>query len=150
MTIDDIHDHRDPILPGEDEREALAALQAFLESDGGNSLALVGSDGEQVALPASATRALRRSVAMLATERAVSQRPVALTLSPRRVAEFLDLSIGEVLGRVSQGDVPTIDEDGECRIRLSDVLRLRRELSNQRRQALDEMLQISQELGIYE
>jgi hypothetical protein len=150
MTTDDIHDYRDPILPGDDEGQALAALQAFLESDGGNGLALVGSDGEQVPLPDSVAQILRHSTALLSTQRAVSLVPMGLKVGPEQASRILQLPLATVFDLIASGELASCIEDEMCWIVLEDVLGHLQTLRHERSTALDELARLSQELGHYE
>lgn len=150
MTTDDIHDHRDPILPGDDEREALATLQAFLESDGGNGLALVGSDGEQAPLPASVARYLRRGVRVLATQRAISTWPMALEIDAGTAARMLRIPLSAFYDMLDNGEM-CWTQDGNLRhVRLSDVIEKEHALRRRRVEALDELVRLSEEMGLYD
>jgi excisionase family DNA binding protein len=142
---------RGPIAASEDERAALAELARLLASaDEGAGLALAGPGGEQVALPASAARALRRAVDELARGRSVSVVEMPRELTTQQAAELLHVSRPFLVERLlDKGEIPYVMVGTHRRIALEDVLAYQQRRTAERKRHLKRLVELSEEYGLY-
>lgn len=148
-----------PIAAAENERVALHALDELLlgaanrssGSNGSSSAAprLVGASGEVVELPPSVLHILRQVVRQMARGKAVSVVPVGQELTTQEAAEILNVSRPYLVRLLEQGDIPFTRTGTHRRVRLDDLLAYKRERDAERRRALAELTQMSQEMGLY-
>lgn len=142
---------RGPIAASEDERAALVELARMLASaDAGAELALAGAGGEQVALPVSAARALRRAVEELARGRSVSVVEMPRELTTQQAAELLHVSRPFLVEQLlEKGEIPFVMVGTHRRIALEDVLTYQRRRKAERKRHLERLVELSEEYGLY-
>jgi hypothetical protein len=70
-------------------------------------------------------------------------------LTVAQAAEFLDERIKDVQGLIDNGRIPTIEGTSPARVRLDDAIAFRDAEAKERRTALEELVQLGQEMGGY-
>jgi len=139
---------RGPIAASEDELAELAWLLAAGASGAG--LALVGLGGEQVALPASAARAPRRAVEVLAHGRSVSVVEMPCELTIQQAAELLNVSRPFLVEQLlDKGEIPFVMVGAHRRIALENVLAHKQRRTAERKHHLKRLVELSEEYGLY-
>ena len=111
---------------------------------------LVGPDGKRVSVPAHMQRALRQIAVASAAGRRVTVVPNEVDLTTQQSAELLNVSRQYVVRLVDEGKLPAAKTGTHRRLRLADVLAYKSVRDAERREALNEIVRISQEAGLYE
>ena len=111
---------------------------------------LVGTDGSTVDLPPSIRDLLHRAVQLLAQGQAVSVVPVEQELTTQQAADLLNVSRPYFIKVLEQGNIPHTKTGTHRRVRAADVLLYRARRDAQRTEALAQLAQLSQEIGLYD
>jgi excisionase family DNA binding protein len=135
------------IFKPEQDREKIKLLEAMLAKAHPK---LVGMDGEEITLPDSLYELIRYVIHMMAEGQALSIVPYHYYLSTQEAANLLNVSRPYLYSILDKGDLPYHMVGTHRRIRFEDLMEYKQKRDNQRRQALDKLTSISQELGFYE
>jgi excisionase family DNA binding protein len=138
---------REPIVAGEEERQFLSAMTCLL-NDGPEVRLLTG--GKEVVLPESARRALLRAVEVLAGGSAVALVPLHREMTTQEAADVLNVSRPYLIQMLDRGEMPYTRIGTHRRIRFEDVVAYKRRRDAERRKHLDTLVDISEDLGLYE
>ena len=111
---------------------------------------LVGPDGEEHALPAEVFEVLREVVSAMAEGKAVTIAPIHQQLTTQEVADFLRIRRPALIELLDAGEIPYQHVGRHRRVRLIDALEYQRTRSERRREALDELVLVSESAGMYE
>jgi excisionase family DNA binding protein len=71
-------------------------------------------------------------------------------LTTQQAADFLNVSRPYFIRLLEQGAIPHTKTGSHRRVRLDDVLAYKRQRDAERRRALDDLVALSQEMGLYE
>lgn len=136
------------IAPDPSEERALRDLNERLDEIGarGGTAKLVGSDGEEIAMPSSALDGLRRIVTAMSRGLTVTVVPHGRELTTRQAAELLHVSRPFLVRKLLGTEIPYEMVGSHRRVRLDDVLRHRELRAAARRRLLDEMSAAAQEV----
>lgn len=145
----DVLDH-DPIAASEDERTALAAIEHLMDRVSPGHLVVAGADGENVALPASLYRILRRVVHHMVQGHIVTVVPMNRELRLADAAGILNVAEGYLHDLLDRGEIPVIHEGARRRIRFEDLMEYKKRRDAERRNQLRDLTQLSEELGLYD
>ncbi|HEX5504305.1 MAG TPA: helix-turn-helix domain-containing protein [Thermomicrobiales bacterium] len=157
---------REPATTPEQEQAAIGALDRLLEeprADGAVAVEapstttrgcapgfrLVAPDGRQVDVPRSVVSLLHEMVHHLAHERAVSIVPLHKELTTQQAADLLNVSRPHLVSLLERGELPYTRPGKHRRVRFSDVMAYKRRREQVEKEALDELAQLSQDLGLY-
>lgn len=140
--------HNTPVTADEHEREQLNAIERLMQGE--QAPKLVGTSGEQVELPAPALALLRELVHQLAREQAVAVVATGKELTTQQAADILNVSRPFLVKLLEQGKIPFALVGAHRRILVSDLLAYKQRRDAARREALDELARISQEMGMYD
>jgi excisionase family DNA binding protein len=140
-----------PVLPPNDpaERLELDELAALLSRAPANA-ALVTPDGTLVHLPAAVYEVLSQVITAMRAGRAITLAPVAQRLTTQEAADLLGISRPTLVKLLEDGKVPFEKPGRHRRIRLDDLLTYRDQRRQERREALDELVRQTEELGLYD
>jgi excisionase family DNA binding protein len=111
---------------------------------------VIGPNGEEIVLPAQVFEALRDIVQLMAQGRAVTIAPVHQRLTTQEAADLLGISRPTLVKLLESGEIAFEQPGRHRRVRLVDVLEYRDRRSAQRRDALDRMVEIADESGMYD
>ena len=111
---------------------------------------LVGPDGEEHVLPAEVFEVLREVVSAMVEGKAVTVAPIHQQLTTQEVAEFLRIRRPALIELLDAGEIPYEHVGRHRRVRLIDALEYRDARSERRREALDELVSVSESAGMYE
>lgn len=111
---------------------------------------LVGPNGEQVALPPELFVVLRDVVGAMAHGHAVTIMPVHKRLTTQEAADLLDISRPTFVKLLESGEIPYEQPGRHRRVLLTDIIEYRQRRSSRRQKALDRMVEIANESGLYE
>ena len=138
------------VLPPNDP-EAMLDLSRFLDGLD-ESAALVGPDGETVALPLEVFRVLVEVAHVMREGKAITVAPIDQLMTTQEAADFLGISRPTLVKVLSEGEIP-FERPGagrHRRLRLRDVLDYQRRRRTERRSTLDQMTSEAVEAGLYE
>ncbi len=135
------------VLPPEESLDSLLALLTGAEAP---STTLTGPSGEHLVLPPDVFEALRAVVTAMAQGQAVTIAPVHQRLTTQEAADLLGISRPTFVKLLEDGEMPYEQPGRHRRVLLSDVLAYRKRRSVQSRDALDRMVEIADESGMYE
>lgn len=108
---------------------------------------LVGPDGESIVLPASAFEALKAVVTGMAQGMAMTLVPSGRELTTQEAADLLRISRPSVIRLLEDGTIPFHKVGTHRRIDVENVLAYRAKRNEQRRVALRELTELSEEIG---
>lgn len=111
--------------------------------------ALVGPSGEQITLPEPLYRLLERLVEVLARGDAVTIVPVGRELTTQQAADILNMSRQYLVRLLDEGRIPHRKTGKHRRLRIEDVLAFKAERDRDRREQLDAIAAMTQDLGEY-
>ncbi len=110
---------------------------------------LTAPDGRGVELPLSVVRLLHDLVHHLAHDRAVSIVPLHKELTTQQAADLLNVSRPHLISLLERGELPYTRPGKHRRIKFSDVMEYKHRRDQSEKEALDELAQLSQDLGLY-
>lgn len=144
---------REPVAAAEHERPVIAEAAALfdrLDADRlGRRPRLVGPTGTAIELPESVFRLLRQVVHHLARGDSIALVPRHKELTTQQAADLLNVSRPHLVQMLERGEIPFAKTGSHRRVRLGDVLAYGRTRDADRREALDRLTRMSQELGLY-
>jgi excisionase family DNA binding protein len=108
---------------------------------------LAGDDA--LVVPRAATVMFAQILALLASGRGVQIIPDAVELTTQQAADFLNVSRPYLIGLLEADEIPYRMVGTHRRVRFEDLREYRRRDDLKRRQAADELTQLSEELGLY-
>ena len=135
------------VLPPE---QSLGELYDLLTSPNSESATLLHPDGRHILLPHEIFDALSKVVRAMTEGQAVVIAPVNQRLTTQEGADLLGISRPTFARLLETGEIPYERPRRHRRIRLVDVLDYRSSRSTQRGAALDRMVEIAEEGGMYE
>ncbi len=144
----------EPVLPSEAEAlmagETSRILVAHIQHDAEMRLRLLGDDteGETIALPASAVRLLLDALEHMARGHAVTLMPVQAELTTQQAAELLGVSRPFLIGLLDKGVIPYRKVGTHRRVQFEDLMAYKQRIDEKRRQSLDALTEQAQELDM--
>ncbi|MGH2485024.1 MAG: helix-turn-helix domain-containing protein, partial [Ktedonobacterales bacterium] len=143
-------ERREAIASQERDAQALRQIEALLAARHGSiELTSADANGEGVVLPETVTRILDQAVHLLARHSAVAVVSVDSELTTQEAADILNVSRPYLVRLLESGAIPFTKTGAHRRIRLDDLLRYKAVRDVERKQALDELTRLSQEMGLY-
>jgi hypothetical protein len=146
----DISTDRNPIIAGDDEEPAIEALAKMLKQCEGDCLRLVDATGEPVALPPSVLAVLRQAIGILTYQCAVGIISIGRRLTTHQAADLLVTRHAVLLALLGEGALPFREGALGTEIALSDLLEYKAREDAERRAALDELVRLTEEYGLYQ
>jgi excisionase family DNA binding protein len=140
-----------PVLPPSDPagRHELDEL-ASLFTEGSGDAAMVAPDGTLVHLPPAVYEVLAQVVVAMRAGRAITVAPLAQRLTTQESADLLGVSRPTLIKLLEDGRIPFEQPGRHRRIRLDDLLAYRDRRRKERSKALDELVQQTDALGLYD
>jgi excisionase family DNA binding protein len=108
---------------------------------------LAGDDS--FVIPRAATVMFAQILALLASGQGVQIIPDTAELTTQQAGDFLNVSRPYLIGLLEAGEIPYRMVGTHRRIRFEDLREYRRRDDLKRRQAADELTQLSEDLGLY-
>ncbi|AWE41876.1 MULTISPECIES: helix-turn-helix domain-containing protein [unclassified Actinobaculum] len=130
--------------------EPMLDLSRFLEQVT-EPVALVGSDGQTVSLPAEVYRVLSNVVDAMSRGRAIAVAPVDQVLTTQEAADFLGISRPTLVKLLESGRIPFERPAAgrHRRVRLADIVAYQQQSAQERSDTLDAMTREAVDLGLY-
>ncbi len=143
-----------PVTAPPEQHDAVAALSNLLERVGHArrrvaKCRLVGPGGESIPVPESVFFVLERVAEVLARGDAITVVPVGKELTTQQAADLLNVSRQYLVRLLNEKRIPHTKVGKHRRLRIEDVLAFNEKRDAERRSALDELTQISEEVGGY-
>lgn len=131
-----------------EERNALKALLEQIDSisRAHRTARLVGPDGETMELPASAFHALKLVIQGMARGQTMTLVPHGRELTTQEAADLLHVSRPHLVKLLDDGTIPHYKVGTHRRVHIDDALAYREARASVRRDKLDELTQLSEEL----
>jgi excisionase family DNA binding protein len=140
---------REPILAaGEEERRFIHDLERSLERQA--SARLVGPNNETTLLPEALYRVLLQAARQLAAGNGVAVLPYHQELTTQQAADLLNVSRPHLVSLLEEGHIPFHRVGTHRRVTLRDLLVFKRQRDEQRRTALQSLVDEAQEVGFYD
>lgn len=136
----------DPIAASASEKEAIEVIERLARS--GDELRFLAG-GTTVAVPDAIRTILEQAAHELVRGNRVSLVPIGRMLTTRQAAELLNVSRPFLIGLLESDQIPYEKVGTHRRVPIDEVLRFREERSRGRRQALRQLSEEADELGIY-
>ena len=105
-------------------------------------------DAATVELPVAAVRLLLEILEQMARGNAVTLMPVRAELTTQQAADLLNVSRTHFVQLLDQEKIPHRKVGTHRRVRAEDVLAYRRETERARREAIDQLTKLDEELGL--
>jgi excisionase family DNA binding protein len=147
MSVNALPEHI--VRPDPAEREEIAALREQLVRIAGLRrppvARLVGPDGTEVEIPASAFAALQAVVHDMAQGLTITLIPHDKELTTKEAADILNISRPFLIRLLDRGELPYHRVGTHRRLRVEDVLAYRGQRAEKRREKLRELTRLSEE-----
>lgn len=129
------------------EQAALTAMATLLLRT--QATKLVVANGVEITLPESVQRLIQEGVQSLAQGHAVSLMPLDQELTTNEAAELLGVSRPYLVKLLEKGAIPFSMTGSHRRVSLQHLIVYKERRDSERRQALNELTQMSEDLGLY-
>jgi len=127
------------------DQTALQQLQAMLAA--GQPPQVVGADGAAMTMPPPIVQVLQRALTILESGAQVQVVPLSELLTPADAAVLLNVPSAYIAQLIQDG---VLQPNTEGYLRRSDVIAYTREQEARTHAALDEMVRLSEEMGLYD
>ncbi|GAA2073186.1 helix-turn-helix domain-containing protein [Actinomadura alba] len=111
---------------------------------------LVGPSGEHISIPPELFEVLRAVVTAMANGQAVTVAPHNQTLTTQEAADLLGVSRPTLVRLLEDGEIPFEQPGRHRRLLLRDLLDYQDRRRHRRREALDELVELSEDADLYE
>ena len=111
---------------------------------------LVDPDGNAIEIPEPVFKMIRDIATVLARGDSLTVVPMGKQLTTQQAAGLLNVSRQYLVRLLDSGEIPFERTGSHRRLRIEDVLTYRERRALQRRAALDQLAQLTQELGGYD
>jgi excisionase family DNA binding protein len=139
----------EPVLPQEQETQSIKQLESILNLEGSQPK-LVGANGEIIPIPESVDKVLRHVVHAMALGKLVSIVIQEQELTTQQAADFLNVSRPYLIKLLKQGEIPYMMVGTHRRVHFEDLKQYKQQRDSQRRKFLQELIEMSEEAGLYE
>lgn len=144
----EIPTERDAELARDSSRE----LGKLLKENADTHVRITSVDAETVdaTLPPSALRLLMQILTEMSRGNAITLVPHHAELTTQQAADMLNVSRPFLVGLLEQGKIPFRKVGTHRRVLFEDVMTYKRRIDAERHKTLDELAELSQELGLYD
>ena len=139
----------EPITATESEQPVLRKIERILKHTGCEPR-LIGPDGEAIPLPESLSSILHEIVSQLTHGNAVCVASIHEELTTQEAADILNVSRPYLIKLLEEGTIPFVKTGTHRRIRFNDLMEYKKYRDVERKRALAELVQLRQELGLYD
>lgn len=131
----------------QDQLADLIGLIEHLEARGTPKTRLLGPDGETIELPGSAYEALKAVAGAMAQGLTITLLPHGQELTTQQAADLLHISRPSLVKLLEDGKIDFHKVGTHRRLKIEDVLHYRAERAGERRKALQELTELSEDIG---
>lgn len=141
---------RNPTAASENERTVLSQIEQLLAiSSAAEPPKIMGSDGTQIPIPESLVHVLRQTVHYLSLDRPVTVTTVSRELTTQQAADILNVSRPFLVNQLLEtGQIPFKKTGTHRRIDFDDLMEFKQRRDTERKRALRELSQLSQQIGL--
>ena len=140
---------QEALMPSAPEREQLAKIGRLLEQGSPEAPHLVVGE-ERVEVPAPLVRVMVQWLRSVERGEPVTLVPEEKLLTTQQAADLLGVSRQYFVQLLERGGLPFTKAGTHRRVRAGDLLAYKRHRDSPRRAALDRLVELSEELGLYE
>lgn len=136
-----------------DAARALRRIKDYLAAHpGGDDVTVTGelAGDETLVLPRDVVTMLAYMLAQVAEGRGVTAMPSHAELTTSQAADLLNVSRPYLIGLLEAGDIPYRLVGRHRRIRFEELMSYKQRTDVEHRQAADDLIALSEELGLYE
>ncbi|BAY49638.1 hypothetical protein SAMD00079811_72670 [Scytonema sp. HK-05] len=137
------------VVAQEKEAQTFKELERILQTEG-SKVKLLGANGEQIDIPESLHQVLHHVVQAFVKGRIISIIPENCEMTTQQAADFLNVSRPYLVKLLEQGEIPHIKVGTHRRVPFQDLMKYKEQRDSKRRQALQELIEMSEEAGLYE
>lgn len=139
-------------IPNSDEvdmaRASAAVLTKLLQDLPNDHRASIRMGGQDLIVPRQAVELLKDILAGMSAGKIINIVPMAMELTTQQAADFLNVSRPYLIGLLEQGALNHTLVGTHRRIRFDDLLAYKEKMAINSKAAMDELMKLSQELGI--
>jgi excisionase family DNA binding protein len=144
-----------PVAAPPEQRAEVTALSRLLDKVAHArrrpaAFKLVGPSGETISIPDSVFYVLERVAEVLARGDSVTIVPVGQEMTTQQAADLLNVSRQYLVRLLNEGRIPYTKTGKHRRLRIEDVLAFKEQRDRDRNAKLDELTQMSEEVGGYD
>src|SRR5262249_16941140 len=125
-------------------------LKQYLKDHGTASLKLGGDQDTEITLPVSILRLIGEVLESTAAGKRVRLVKEDEEVSPEAAAEFLQVSHPFSVKLLDSGEIPSHHIEAHRRITMSDLIEYEQKRKIKSKEALQRMVEVSEEMGLYE
>ena len=138
------------VLPPDKPLDDLLALVSDMAETERAPVKLVGPSGRVIALPPELIQVLSAVITAMANGQAITIAPHHQVLTSQEAADILGVSRPTLIRLLDAGRIPYEQPGRHRRVLLKDILDYADERRHERREALDELVRIGEEAGMYD
>lgn len=138
-----------PISLDESERETACDLAKVLTLANHQRPGIVGANGVTVEIPEPVFHLFMRVVEVLVRGDAVTVVPIGKELTTQQAANLLNVSRQYLVRLLDEGQIPFTKTGTHRRVRIEDVLEFKQRRALERRRALAQLTEMSEDAGDY-
>jgi excisionase family DNA binding protein len=131
-------------------KENSEILKQYLKDNESARLKLSGAEGHEITLPASILRLVYEALASAASGKRLRLVEEDEEVSPEKAAEFLQVSRPYLVKLLDGGEIPFHYVGTHRRITMSDLIEYKRKRKIRSKEALQRMVEVSEEMGLYD
>jgi excisionase family DNA binding protein len=142
-----------PVAAPPEQRANIAALFRMLDAAAPRqrrACKLVGPSGDALVIPESVFYVLERVAEVLSRGDSITVVPVGQEMTTQQAADLLNVSRQYLVRLLDGGRIPFTKIGKHRRVRIEDVLAFKKGRDRERRAALDELTELSEDLGGYD
>lgn len=132
------------------DSETTTFAKAAVSKLGSGPIALVGTTDKPLTLPPHVANLVREMLQRLAEGRDVQLEPTSDEMTPTEAAAYLNVSRPHVVKLLDEGKIPFRMVGTHRRIPTADLVTYKRVTRARQEQAMDELVRLSEDAGIYE
>lgn len=136
--------------PAPPDPETTTFAKTVVAALGEGPIALAGPDGEPITLPPHVAALVREMLQTLAAGRDVQLEPTSSEMTPTEAAAYLNVSRPYLVKLLDEGRIPFRMVGTHRRIPTAEIIAYKRITRARQNQAMDEVVRISEELGLYD
>lgn len=129
-------------------RASAAVLTRLLQDLPDDHRANIKMGGQDLIVPRQAVELLKDILASMSAGKGISIVPSSSELTTQQAADFLNVSRPYLIGLLEQGAINYTQVGTHRRIRFDDLLAYKQQMVNKSKSAMDDLMALSQELGI--
>jgi excisionase family DNA binding protein len=154
-SIEDRVRRMTPVSVPSEQHDSVVALFRLLDrlararDRGVPQCQIVGPEGESTPVPEAVFFVLERVAELMGRGDAITVVPIGKELTTQQAADILNVSRQYLVRLLDQGRIPCTKTGKHRRVLVTDLLAFKRERDQSRRASLDELTQLSEDLGGY-